>query len=104
MARVRSVFDSAGHDAHVLCVLEVLLCSDDSLGVYFRFVPSKYPCHAEVRYLRVHVHVEKNVASFQIPVDDPQSGILMEVQKASSNPNYDAVTRWPVQQPTLGFI
>ncbi|CAL9052617.1 unnamed protein product, partial [Musa banksii] len=51
---------------------------DDSPGSCVCVVPSKHPCHAKVRYLGVHILVKKDVASFQIPVNDSESRITVE--------------------------
>ena len=60
--------------------------------------------HAEVGDLRVHLVVEKHVAGLEVPVDDLEARVLVQVQHAAGDPQDDALPRLPVQLPTLPGI
>lgn len=60
--------------------------------------------HAEVRDLRVHLVVEEHVAGLEVPVDDLEARVLVEVQHAASDAEDDALPHLPVQLAALSGV
>ena len=82
----------------------LLLCSDDAAGVDGVGVVLEDLGHAEVGDLGVHLVVEEHVAGLEVPVDDLEARVLVEVQDAARDAQDDALPRLPVQLPTLSGI
>ncbi|PON40688.1 LOW QUALITY PROTEIN: hypothetical protein TorRG33x02_339870 [Trema orientale] len=64
---------------------------------------SNNPRQAKVGYFGVHLLV-KNIAGFQISMNDPQSGVLMKIKKPSSYSYNDVKACLPVQNQALCVI
>jgi hypothetical protein len=71
------------------------------IGDTLRLVSSEKPRKAEVRNLGVHVHVQQDVARFEITVDYLELRVFVQVLQAPSYPVYDAAPHCPVQLFTL---
>lgn len=72
------------------------LCPDDFSGVGVGVV-AEDPRDAEVGDLGVHVSVEQDVAGLEIPVDDLESGVLVQIQETPCDAEYDVESLRPVQ-------
>jgi len=63
-------------------LVENSLRADDPGGVGLGDVGAEDPGHAEVGDLGVHVAVQEDVAGLEVPVDDPQPRVLVQVEQA----------------------
>jgi hypothetical protein len=80
----------------------LLLCPDDAAGVNLVDVLLLEDLgHAKVGDLRVHLVVEEHVAGLEVPVDDLEARVLVEVQHAAGDAEDDALPHLPVQLTTL---
>ena len=74
---------------HILQFARIHLPSPDNMICCYQLISYKNSCHSKIWYFGVHVHIQKNVASLHISMNNPQSGVLMEIKKSLSNPfNY----------------
>jgi len=60
-------------------------------------VGAEDPGHAEVGDLGVHVAVQEDVAGLEVPVDDPEARVLVQVQQALRDAVDDAEPALPGQ-------
>ena len=81
-----------------------LLCANDVPRVHLVALLLEDLGHAEVGDLGVHLVVEEHVAGLEVPVDDLEARVLVEVQDAARDAQDDALPRLPVQLPTLSRI
>jgi hypothetical protein len=79
-----------------------LLCPNDAAGVNpVDVLLLEDLGHAEVGDLRLHLAVEEHVAGLEVPVDDLEARVLVEVQHAAGDAEDDALPHLPVQLTTL---
>jgi hypothetical protein len=81
-----------------------LLSSDHPSRVRVGAIAAEDPRHTEVRDLRVHVTVEEDVAGLEVPVNDLEPRVLVQVQKPACNTQYDVKPLRPVQLRRSSFI
>jgi hypothetical protein len=74
-----------------------LLRADDPGGVGLGDVGAEDPGHAEVGDLGAHVAVQEDVAGLEVPVDDPQARVLVQVEQALRDAVDDAEPPLPGQ-------
>ena len=63
-----------------------LQCPNRSLRHLPGLVSPERPGQAEIRDLGAQVRVQEDVAGLEVTVDDPQPGLLVEVQQAARDP------------------
>jgi hypothetical protein len=95
------------------CVRVVLSCwpatntirysqgSNRPSGHLFGLVSPERSGQSEIRDLGSHVGSQQDVAGLEVPVDDPQPGLLVEVQQAARDPADDRVSLAPIQSLLL---
>ena len=74
-----------------------LQCTDNFVCISFSLVFFEHSSQSKVRYFWVHVGIKQNVAGFKISMNYSKPGILMEIEKASSNPIDNVETLMPVK-------
>ena len=62
-----------------------LLRSHHPSWLGYGLIISRYPCNPKVGDFRVHFFIKKNVACFEIPMNNFESGILIKIRKPTSN-------------------
>ena len=81
-----------------------VLPSSSNICPHIRFVFNKKSRQTEICYFRIQFLVQQNVAGFDIPMNDPQLRILVQVEKPTSYSHNDVVTLLPIKASAFIWI
>lgn len=54
-------------------------------------------CQAEVRNLRIHLHIQQDVAGLEVPVNDLEYGVVVKIDEPSCYTNNDVESLHPIK-------